>query len=220
MQMDREPNSEMEDIMEGMADDLASTHKDENQRGSGASADFKSQIRILVPWGAGILILSVIIALFFGSGGNVSKEDLSQIETKIDLLAQRLTQLEGLENKLAQLEKQGKSLQQSIAKTDSSGKSQTKRLDKLTKGLDVLQKDMAALAMKVKAPLTNKKKQTHEVTGRYHQVSAGESLYRIAQKYGITVDELLRLNNLKKNQAIYPGQKLLVAPAAQSRSKR
>jgi LysM repeat protein len=44
-------------------------------------------------------------------------------------------------------------------------------------------------------------------------VSAGESLYRIAQKYGITVDELLRLNSLKKNQAIYPGQKLLVAPA-------
>lgn len=211
--MDRKPNSEMEDIMEGMADDLASTHKDENQRGSGTSAEFKPQIKILVPWGAGILILSVIAALFFGSGGNVSTEDLTAIETKIDLLGQRVTRLEGLENKLAQLEKQGKSLQQSIAKTDSSGRSQAKRLDKLTKGIDVLQKEMAKLAAKPKAPLTTKKKQTPVVKGRYHQVTAGESLYRIAQKYGITVDELLRLNKLKKNQAIYPGQKLLVAPA-------
>jgi LysM repeat protein len=72
---------------------------------------------------------------------------------------------------------------------------------------------MAMLAAKAKAPSTIKKNQTPVVKGRYHQVSAGESPYRIAQKYGIRVDELLRLNNLKKNQAIYPGQKLLVAPA-------
>jgi LysM repeat protein len=213
MQMDQKPNSEMEDIMEGMADDLASRRNDENQRGSGTSPDFKPQIRILVPWGAGILILSVILALFLGSGGNVSTKDLAAIDAKIDLLGQRLTRLEGLENKLAQIEKQGKSLEQAVAGTDSSGRSQAKRLDKLTKNIDALQKDMAMLAAKAKAPSTTKKKQTPVVKGRYHQVSAGESLYRIAQKYGITVDELLRLNSLKKNQAIYPGQKLLVAPA-------
>ncbi|MBW1798656.1 MAG: LysM peptidoglycan-binding domain-containing protein [Deltaproteobacteria bacterium] len=211
--MDQKPDSEMEDIMEGMADDLASTRENENQRSRGTSSDFKPQIRILIPWGAGILILSVIIALFFGSGGNASTEDLAAIEAKIDLLGQRLTRLEGLENKLAQLDKQGKSLQKSIARTDRSGRSQAKRLDKLTKSIDALQKKMTALAAKAKAPRTIKKKQTSVVKGRYHQVSAGESLYRIAQKYGITVDELLRLNNLKKNQVIYPGQKLLVAPA-------
>jgi len=211
--MDRKPNSEMEDIMEGMADDLASTREDENQRNGRTLQDFKPQIRILVPWGAGILILSVIVALFFGSGGKASTEDLAAIETNIDLLGQRLTQLEDLENKLTQLDKQGKSLQKFIARTDRSGRSQAKRLDKLTKSIDALQKKMTALAAKAKAPRTIKKKQTSVVKGRYHQVSAGESLYRIAQKYGITVDMLLRLNNLKKNQAIYPGQKLLVAPA-------
>ena len=211
--MDQKPDSEMADIMEGMADDLASTRENENQRGRGTSPDFKPQIRILVPWGAGILILSVVLALFLGSGGNVSTDDLAAIEAKIDLLGQRLTRLEGLENKLARLEKQGKSLKQSIAKTDRSGKSQAKRLDKLTKSIDALQKKMAALAAKAKAPSTIKKKRASAVKGRYHQVSAGESFYRIAQKYGITVDELLRLNNLKKTQAIYPGQKLLVAPA-------
>jgi len=211
--MERKPNSEMEDILEGMAGDLASTRKDESPRGRGAPSDFKPQIRVLLPWGAGILILSVILALFFGSGGNVSTENLAAIEAKIDLLGQRLTRLEGLENRLARLEKQGKSLQKSIAGADRSGKSQVKRIKKLTKSVDALQKKMAALTTKAKTPLTSSKKRTSVVKGRYHKVSAGDSYYRIAQKYGITVDELLRLNNLKKNQAIYPGQKLLVAPA-------
>ena len=48
----------------------------------------------------------------------------------------------------------------------------------------------------------------------YHEVSKGETLYRISRKYGLSVDELQRLNNLKNNQ-IYPKQKLLVTPDSQ-----
>lgn len=44
---------------------------------------------------------------------------------------------------------------------------------------------------------------------RYHEVSEGETLYRISRKYGLSVDELQRLNNLK-NYQIYPKQKLIV----------
>ena len=54
---------------------------------------------------------------------------------------------------------------------------------------------------------------TSQTKGTYHEVRPGESFYRIAQQHGITVDELLRLNHLTKKQTIYPGQKLLVAPA-------
>jgi len=42
----------------------------------------------------------------------------------------------------------------------------------------------------------------------------GQTMSRLeAKKYGITVDQLRQLNNLKENQAIYPGQKLLVKSA-------
>jgi len=49
---------------------------------------------------------------------------------------------------------------------------------------------------------------------RYHEVSKGETLYRISRKYGLSVDELQHLNNLENNQ-IYPKQKLLVTPDSQ-----
>jgi RND family efflux transporter MFP subunit len=51
--------------------------------------------------------------------------------------------------------------------------------------------------------------------GRYHEVQKGDSLYLIATKYGLSVDELCRLNNMHPRQIIRPGQKLLVSPDKQ-----
>lgn len=44
----------------------------------------------------------------------------------------------------------------------------------------------------------------------YHVVQKGENLYRIALKYGLTVDQLSKLNNLPPDASIQPNQKLLV----------
>lgn len=44
-----------------------------------------------------------------------------------------------------------------------------------------------------------------------HTVLQGETLFGISKKYGIPVDELRRLNNLKPNQPIGVGQKLIVS---------
>ena len=46
--------------------------------------------------------------------------------------------------------------------------------------------------------------------GRYHTVKSGDTLYSISRKYGVTVDDVRRLNNIGKNDHIYPGQKLLI----------
>ena len=48
------------------------------------------------------------------------------------------------------------------------------------------------------------------VATRQHVVKAGEFPGKIARDYGMTVDELLRVNNLTKNSVIRPGQKLTV----------
>jgi LysM repeat protein len=44
----------------------------------------------------------------------------------------------------------------------------------------------------------------------YHTVKAGENLYRISVKYNTTVDNILKLNNLKNADRIVEGQKLRV----------
>jgi LysM repeat protein len=46
-----------------------------------------------------------------------------------------------------------------------------------------------------------------------HVVQAGQAPYTIAVVYGITTDELFKLNNLDSNSLIYPGQKLIIQAA-------
>ncbi|WP_455374856.1 LysM peptidoglycan-binding domain-containing protein [Kaarinaea lacus] len=49
--------------------------------------------------------------------------------------------------------------------------------------------------------------------GDFHVVRRGDSIDKISRKYGKKVNEILALNNLKKKNKIYPGQKLLIAKA-------
>lgn len=46
---------------------------------------------------------------------------------------------------------------------------------------------------------------------KYHTVQAGENLFRISQKYGLTVEQLRKLNNMKESDVLKAGQKLIVS---------
>lgn len=56
---------------------------------------------------------------------------------------------------------------------------------------------------------TSKKKNTHASKPRTHKIARGESLSRIAKRYGVTVNQLKRANNLKSD-AIRAGQNLII----------
>ena len=45
-----------------------------------------------------------------------------------------------------------------------------------------------------------------------HQVRAGDSLWSIAKLYRMTIEQLRRLNGLRANSAVYPGQTLKLVP--------
>ena len=51
---------------------------------------------------------------------------------------------------------------------------------------------------------------TKAATPHIHVVKAGETLYQISRKYGVTVDQLKKLNNMGKDITIRPGQELVV----------
>ncbi len=50
---------------------------------------------------------------------------------------------------------------------------------------------------------------------KYHYVKSGDSLWKIANQYGLTIEELIKLNDLGNNFNIYPGQKLLIRADAE-----
>ena len=208
--MNENLDNEMKEFEEQIADDLDYTRKDENTRRRKSILDFKPQRKTLLLGGAGILILIVLIALFSGGDNKLSTGDLSSIQVRLGKLDKRLTHLEGMEARIAYLEKQEKGLPQSMA--DRSGKSLTQRLDKLTQKVDQLEKRMASAPAKTEAPYPIQRRPFPLDKGRYHEVRSGETLYRISRQYGISLDELCRLNNLTPEQALHPGQKLLVAP--------
>ncbi|CAN5755045.1 hypothetical protein BH10CHL1_BH10CHL1_47400 [soil metagenome] len=53
-------------------------------------------------------------------------------------------------------------------------------------------------------------KDAAKALGKIHVVQSGESLAGVAVQYGVTVDELVTLNNLANPDAIYVGQELIV----------
>ena len=40
----------------------------------------------------------------------------------------------------------------------------------------------------------------------YHKVASGETLQSIAEKHGVTVDAICRLNHIRKTMRLRPGQ--------------
>jgi len=131
----------------------------------------------------------VLIALFLSCYGCQKRdyaEAVDSIEARLTMIEQRVTQLEKMEQRISAYEFQLKELRESL-----------RRLDNLVTKIP-------------EAPQTNKGQPATQGKAGYYLVHRGDSLYGIAQEYGLTVGELRRLNNLTKGHVIYPGQKLLV----------
>jgi LysM repeat protein len=212
--MDDNQDGEIQEFMKEIADDLAYTPEHKKTQGQRASGDYRVSKKTLFLGGVCIFLLIVIIALLLGGGTGLSRKDLTPIQVKLDFLEKRLEQLGGMESKIGFLENQQTELQQFIADIDRSGRSLAEQVEKISKKVNEVEKRMASAPPKAEAPKPVQVKPVSPAKERYHEVRPGETLYRIAQKYRMSVRELRRLNNIPRDQAIYPGQKLLLAPDA------
>ena len=112
----------------------------------------------------------------------------------------RLIQLENAGQKFSPTEGRIKGLEKSLSKLDREIRALREQLNQQSKKIDRNQK-------KTTPPVATKKPQVQK---RYHEVSRGETLFGIAKKYGVPVDDLRRLNKLSKSAGIYPGQKIMI----------
>jgi len=56
------------------------------------------------------------------------------------------------------------------------------------------------------ASTVTRRNASRHAEARFHKVGKGDTLYSIARKRGTSVDQICRLNNIKKTHKIRPGQ--------------
>jgi len=130
-------------------------------------------------------VLFAIFLLLFACSNEASSEKMASIEARLEQLEARSTQIEGQMKQIALLKNQIGKLEQSMA-----------RLEKL-------------LAAKIK-PKNITEDKTSKPKAAYHVVQQGEILSKIAGRYGMSLDELCRLNGITPKTVIHPGQQLVV----------
>jgi LysM repeat protein len=204
---------EIDEMMEDMAEDVErSRPEDREDREWGPLSDLSAIWQPMALGGIIVLILVAVLYFLFSSGKGPSREDLVNIRSGIDLIEKRLALLEEDKNEGTPMAGQISGLQASLSKLDRSGRSLKKQVNRLTERVNQLQKEMATAQRTVQGQQPPKETTSAKAERRYHTVRPGDTLYNIARTYGLSVDELRRINRFKKTQDIFPNQKILVTP--------
>ena len=159
-----------------------------------------------------LLILAFLGGIFYFLSGRSTDGETNLLQSK----------LANLEQKISSLEKQITELQGKVS-TLGPDPALLQKFDALTQKVEALEKQPAAQtkakpstsltpAAETIAKPSPPSKPTASAEKQTHTVQKGETLYRISKKYGISVDELRKLNDLSGDQALRTGQKLLVSP--------
>jgi LysM repeat protein len=162
------------------------------------------------------LVAVLLMLLLSGDSNPVSQQKLDALEGRIMALEERLDKYEAIDEKVTRIWEQAKSFEKFKDRFDRSEASMSLRMDHLTMSLETMQKQFTASPKKTASPPVGpaSKKTTAspipKTKIKYHQVKAGETLYSISKQYGLTVEELLKLNRMEAGSVIVTGQKLIV----------
>jgi hypothetical protein len=170
-----------------------------------------------------IASLAALTMLLLGGGGDgAGGQHIAQIEERIRQLEERLDNYKAIDEKVTLIWEQAKSFEKFKDRFDRSEASASLRMDHLTMSLEALQKQVAeksrpqaqTVAPKA-APADQKPAKAPKRDIQYHQVTAGDTLYSISKHYGLSVEQLLKINRMDKTQVIVPGQKLIVRSSSE-----
>jgi LysM repeat protein len=158
--------------------------------------------------GVGILILTgFFVASLFGNAGSIDSEKIDTLEKRLVSLEDRLQNIQTSESELNQITEQRAQVEQIQNKIDQLETSIALRMDQISTEILSLKRQPANVEPQV-PPAVNTPAEPEKK--RYHQVRSGDTLYGIGRKYGISVQELRQLNNLRSGAVIRPGQKLVI----------
>ena len=163
-----------------------------------------------VPYVAAGVVALVVILGFTMYGSSSKNQALSE---EVALLTKRL---DDMEFRIGNLEQAGAG-DASLSALRSSNENLAQQFQaletKLAQNLNQINGKLADLEKQQKTvaqPAAPAPKSTAKATPKTHMVKAGETLYQISRKYGLTVDQLKKLNGMGKDVTIRPGQELVV----------
>jgi LysM repeat protein len=196
--MDEEVDIELNGTVKAVDSYLDKGPPNETPRNSSETVDLKFQRTVRILGGSVLLVLLILFAHIYRGGTNLSPEDLKGIRTDLANLEKRLWTLE---EKITFLEESGKDMQQSILGAKRSRETISGNLKDLSREIGQFEKRIESI----------EGKRREQATKEYYEVRPGDTLYRISQKYGISLDELRRLNGLAPDHLLRPGQKLIIS---------
>jgi len=147
-----------------------------------------------------VLIVNAFFILLAACGRQPSQDLLNQMSARLEQLEQKVAQFEAKDVELTELVNEGKA-----------------GTLKLEGALAALTQQVEKISSRPSAPAGQKSSQPSASTSmrkKQHTVARGETLYSLAKRYGLSVDELRRINNLTPDQPIQAGQSLTVSPDA------
>ena len=187
--------------------------KNENGEDTQPLNPFKKNLTPIVMIAAGVVVLIVLMMVILsGPGKQDDSMRFSSLEADVKRLQDRVDQFEdSLQQRQDDARKGEAALQNRIVQLDRLEASVAKRMNAMAEEIKALKK-ASTVVRKRPAAASVPKRSAKPAAAGYHEVKAGENLYRIGLRYGLKVEELLRLNGLDSDSVISPGQKLKVSP--------
>jgi len=215
--MDKDPDVDIIELGDTIEKEPKLEENDFDERYDDEPRFLNIQKKTLFIGGAVVLVIIIIVVLLSSKGNDLSKADFNALIKRVDRIEAQVTDIEGIEKRMAaSLQAQKNTLRKSVTAATGTGGTMVQQLDLLARKVEALQQKMGSVVKEVQAIRTGTGDRVQVKKTQYHVVVRGESLYRIAKKYGLTVDGLCKLNKMIPRQPIYPGQKLLVSIAKDS----
>ena len=179
---------------------------------TGAASGAFRRIGNPIIWMPALFIILIVLYIFLPVGDkSQGNAQLKGLEARLDQVEKRMLKLESVGERVLNLEKIIKDNGPLEKRLDRLEGAIAKRMDQVVKELLQLRKQLKAKPItKSTPPVATQQKRTTTDHANQHIVKKGETLYSISRSYGLTVEQLRKINNLDKNSIIFVGQKLTV----------
>lgn len=205
-------------IHEDDSEEAEELQQEEYYDGSSEVFRKKSFMPFIIGGVALVVLVIIFVQILSKPEKTVDQDYLQSLEVRIKQMENKLATIGVMDQTLERLSKQEQKMDKLEKKVAGMESTVATQIDQIIKELGALHQktsrkassDSPALKTAAKNQSTPSKKKGP--IPDFHQVEAGDTLYRISRRYSLTVEQLRSYNNLGPDTAIYPGQKLKLNP--------